>query len=859
MSDLVKLPRMRSKRAADRTKEIKKSLNIPENDTDGIEIHKNIVTAPPLAILPQEETKKKVIWKPFPGPQTDFLAADEDEVLFSGGRGPLVYGEKVLLDTGFTNIEDVKVGDIVICPDNSRSNIVAIPFNGKDDCYEIEFMDGRKIKCGQEHEWPFEVSNRTLKKGSKRQRITTTKDLYNRFVRYKTTKTAYRLLIPLISPVEQKNNIELAIKPYTLGVLLGDGSFRVYATQFTSYDEEIIQKVVNQGYKVTAYTNTAFGICGLGKEKKKLGLTGKLSNAKHIPREYLEASIEDRFELLRGLMDTDGYTGGTSCEYTTVSKELCDGIRELIWSLGGKASVSTKIGSYKKPDGTKVLCQKVYRINITFEDNTKIFSLSRKKNIAKTSFNGASSKLKLRIKNIIPIGKHKCKCITIDHPEHLFITTNYIVTKNSGKSDAFLVDPLRYVNNPDFRGLILRRTMPALKDLVRGAKELYFKAFPSCKWREQEKMFTFPSGASIDFGYLDNIDDCERYHGQEYSWLGIDEISQFPDISWYYKLKGSIRSTKMKTKIRCTSNPTGVGRNWVKEYWVDQGDANTTIVESVDSVFGKLEVTKKWLHSTVRDNPALMSSPQYLAVLATYPEPLRSAWLDGSWDAIEGMAFPEFSKKLHVIEPIHIHSSWVRFRGCDWGYASPAVCLWCAIDYDNNIYVYRELAVNGDISRQRGEEPLTAGPFARKVLELEQGEFVKWGVLDASTWAKKGDEGPSIAEAMEMERCFWRQSDRSAKQREAGKLELHRLLKIDSLTQKPKIFIFNTCKELIKELASLPIDETNPEDVDTDARDHAYDALRYALMSRPNMAIGWEDLFKANREMPIIIDPDFGA
>ncbi len=394
--------------------------------------------------------------------------------------------------------------------------------------------------------------------------------------------------------------------------------------------------------------------------------------------------------------------------------------------------------------------------------------------------------------------------------------------RGSGKSDAFLVDPLRYVNDPSFRGLILRRTMPALKDLIRGAKELYFQAFPTCKWKEQEKMFVFPSGASIDFGYLDSIDDCERYHGQEYSWLGIDEISQFPDISWYYKLKGSIRSTKLRTKIRATSNPTGVGRNWVKEYWIDQGEANTTITEKVESPFGELKITKKWLHSTVRDNPALMNSPQYLAVLSTYPEPLRSAWLDGSWDAIEGMAFPEFSKKLHVIDPFKIPTNWVKFRGCDWGYASPAVCLWLAIDYDNNIYVYRELAVNGDISRQLGQEPLTAGPFARKVLELEQGEFVKWGVLDCSTWAKKGDEGPSIAEAMEMERCFWRQSDRSAKQREAGKLEIHRLLKIDEVTKKPKIFIFNTCKELIKELASLPIDETNPEDVDTKARDHCF-------------------------------------
>jgi len=431
--------------------------------------------------------------------------------------------------------------------------------------------------------------------------------------------------------------------------------------------------------------------------------------------------------------------------------------------------------------------------------------------------------------------------------------------RGSAKSSALIIDPLRYVGNKDFRALILRRTMPELKELIGRAKELYNQAFPNVKWYTQDKHFVFPSGALIEFGYCDTIDDIERYRGQEYAWLGIDEISQFPSVDWFYKLKGSIRSTKMRTKIRATTNPSGVGRNWVKEYWIDKGPPNVPIREEIDSPFGKLLLTKRWIHSTVRDNPALLSSPQYLAILASLEEPLRSAWLDGSWDAMEGMAFPDFKKPIHVVEPFQIPSNWLRFRGMDWGYSSPAVCIWCAVDYDNNIYVYREYAVNGEVSRKKYEEPITADKFGRKVLELEQGEFVRYGVADASMWAKRGDPGPSIAEAMEMERCFWRQSDRSDKQRESGVLEMHRLLKLDEFTKKPKIFIFDTCKELIKCLSSLPVDETNPEDVDTKANDHAWDALRYALMSRPNIANCWDDwLHKADRERPVIVDPTFG-
>lgn len=439
--------------------------------------------------------------------------------------------------------------------------------------------------------------------------------------------------------------------------------------------------------------------------------------------------------------------------------------------------------------------------------------------------------------------------------------------RGRGASTALTVDPLRYVSNKHFRALILRRTMPELKEIISKAKEIYFQAFPTVKWHQQDKHFTFPSGASIEFGYCDSADDIERYRGQEYTWLGIDEISQFPDIDWYYRLKGSIRSSHMRTLIRATSNPTGIGRNWVKEYWIDAGDPNTTIIQKIDSPFGELVTTKKYIKGTVRDNPALMQSPQYLAILSSLEEPLKSAWLDGSWDIIAGMAFPEFNKKYHTVDPFAIPSSWLKFRGADWGYASPAVCLWCAVDQTNNIYVYREFAVNGEISRKRYEEPITAEKFGRRVLELEQGEFVRYGVMDVSCWAKKGDPGPSIAEAMEMERCFWRQSDRSAKQRESGKLEMHRLLKLNDtvneatgeITKKPKIFIFNTCKELIRCLSSLPVDETNPEDVDTKANDHAWDALMYALMSRPNIANGWDDwLNKAHREKPVIVDEQFG-
>lgn len=436
--------------------------------------------------------------------------------------------------------------------------------------------------------------------------------------------------------------------------------------------------------------------------------------------------------------------------------------------------------------------------------------------------------------------------------------------RGSGKSSCLIVDLLRYCDKKAFRALVIRRTMPELRELISRAKEIYHEAFPGVRWKEQEKMFIFPSGAAVEFGYCDSVDDVERYRGQQYTWLGVDELSQWPTPEIYNKLKASLRTTDkhLKIYVRSTSNPTGKGRWWVKEYFVDNAPPGKPFYLEYDTPIGKMRISRKWFNSTVMDNPAILeNNPQYLATLASLPDALRKQWLEGSWDAVEGMAFPDFSHDVHVIDPFKIPSSWLKFRGADWGYSSKAVCLWLASDHDNNLFVYRELAANGP-AKPNAIMPaprLTADMFAQKVVEMEHGENVKYGVLDCSTWANRGDSGPSIAEEMILNGCVWRPSDRSAGSRKAAVMKMHQLLKKDEVTGKPKIHIFSNCKELIKCLSSLPVDETDPEDVDTTADDHAWDALMYAIMSRPNLASGYDEwLAKESNPKPVIINNTFG-
>ncbi len=411
--------------------------------------------------------------------------------------------------------------------------------------------------------------------------------------------------------------------------------------------------------------------------------------------------------------------------------------------------------------------------------------------------------------------------------------------RGGGKSYAMLVDPLRYCHKEQHRALLLRRSMPELRDMITHSQRLYPKAFKGARWREQEKEWRFPSGAKIEFGYAENMTDALRYQGQSYTWIGIDELPQYPTPDIYNFLRSSLRSVDpdIPVFLRATGNPGNIGSLWVREMFVDPAKPNTRFQVSVDTPTGKREISRRFIPAKLQDNPYLMQTEDYYIMLASLPEVQRKQFLEGDWDAFEDSSFPEFNKVIHVVEPFDIPKGWYRFRSCDWGYSSPACCLWFAIDWDNNLWVYRELYT----------KKITADEFARKILEAEHGEFVRYGVLDSSTWAKRGDVGPSIAETMIREGCRWRPSDRSPKSRINGKLEIHKRLKVNKENE-PTIKFFSNCRNLIRTLPLLPLDKNNPEDVDTNAEDHSYDALRYGCMSRPMHPYIVNELFQRSKD-----------
>ena len=260
-----------------------------------------------------------------------------------------------------------------------------------------------------------------------------------------------------------------------------------------------------------------------------------------------------------------------------------------------------------------------------------------------------------------------------------------------GKSYAMIVDPLRYAHRPAHRALILRRSMPELREMIDKSRELYPQAFPGAKFREVEKLWNFPSGAKVEFGFLERDADVYRYQGQAYSWIGFDEITHLPtEFSWNY-LASRLRTTdsEIKTYLRCTANPGGVGSHWVKKRYIEPNEAN-------QSFLGSDGLTRKFIPAKLVDNPYLAKDGIYEQMLKSLPPLQRKQLLEGNWDVAEGAAFVEFDPEVHVIAPFELPIAWERVKGIDYGYASESCCLWGIIDMnDNTLIIYRELYRKG--------------------------------------------------------------------------------------------------------------------------------------------------------------------
>lgn len=415
-----------------------------------------------------------------------------------------------------------------------------------------------------------------------------------------------------------------------------------------------------------------------------------------------------------------------------------------------------------------------------------------------------------------------------------------------GKSDALLVEALRQVHIPHYRGIILRKTYPQLSELIDRSREIYKPAFPKAKYNGTEHFWLFPSGAKIYFGSMQYTKDRTNYQGKRYDYIAFDELTHFTWDEYSYMFSRNRPSGPgTRVYIRAATNPGGVGHGWVKDRFITPAPPMTPIVEDVDVVgpegeMIKMKRTRIFVPSTVFDNQALLkNNPEYLASLAMLPEAERQALLYGSWDSFSGQVFREWRNDpahyddqlwTHVINPFQIPKDWVIYRGFDFGYAKPFSVGWYAIDHDGRIYRVKEFY--GCTGTPNVGVQMTPQEIAREIKRIEgedpnlKGRDII-GIADPSIFDES--RGESIADMMAAVGVFWSKGDNT---RLPGKMQFHYRFAFGE-DGRPMLYIFNTCKHFIRTIPTLVYDERYVEDIDTSQEDHIYDECRYVLMEHP--------------------------
>lgn len=412
-----------------------------------------------------------------------------------------------------------------------------------------------------------------------------------------------------------------------------------------------------------------------------------------------------------------------------------------------------------------------------------------------------------------------------------------------GKSDALVVEALRQVHIPHYKGLILRKTYPQLTELIDKSLLIYPRAIPGARYNSTTHTWNFPSGAKIIFGSMNHRQDRINYQGKAFDFIGFDELTHF-DYDEYTYLYSRCRPNGPGTRcyIRATTNPGGKGHNWVKDRFITAAPPMTPIVQDVeveDNQGRKMTIKRDriFVPATVFDNKELLSNdPGYIASLGMLPEAEKRALLMGDWNSFSGQVFNEWRNDpahyddrlwTHVVNPFEIPESWPIVRGLDWGYSRPFSVNWFAVAPGGCLYLFRELY--GCTGEPNVGVKWTPEKVAAEIAEIEhedpniRGRYV-YGVADSAIFAT--DSGIPIIEAFESAGIFF---DRSSKKRIDGKMQVHYRLSFNE-EGRPMLYVFNTCRHFIRCIPALIYDEVNVEDVATDQEDHNYDSLRYVCM-----------------------------
>lgn len=370
------------------------------------------------------------------------------------------YSELIATPDGFVEMGSLKVGDEIWNPDGNTTKVLEIYEQGFKDVYQLELADGRTVRCGANHLWEVICANNHFKHKVYKTHDLLASGLFNEVTVNGKKYNSYKYYLPPVSPIAYSEKPQ-NIPAYTLGALLGDGALTKRTPKISSIDKEILDKIQKQlgdgfefkydpttscEYRIvdkerflhkSEFKNGQYGVNRLHRWLEELDLCVSCQY-KYIPDNYKYGSIEQRYELIRGLMDTDGYISSDgSMSFINTSKQLIDDFMEVLRSLGIICTVSKRApGKGGVQNGREIFGTRFSYV-VYIKGNPDIFCLSRKRNRIKLNRKFSN---KVAITDIKYLGEQeRQRCILVDNPNHLYVTRDYIPTHNSFKGASMLV------------------------------------------------------------------------------------------------------------------------------------------------------------------------------------------------------------------------------------------------------------------------------------------------------------------------------------------------------------------------------------------------------------------------------------
>nr|DAE68729.1 MAG TPA: Large subunit terminase [Caudoviricetes sp.] len=383
-----------------------------------------------------------------------------------------------------------------------------------------------------------------------------------------------------------------------------------------------------------------------------------------------------------------------------------------------------------------------------------------------------------------------------------------------GKSYGQLVDGLLYaLKYPKSKQIIFRSTFADLeKSLIRTSMDLY--PLSIADYNSSKHTWKFKNGSIVDFGYIQYEKDVYQYQSAEYDVIRFDELTHFTEFMYTYMISRCRGANPYPKCIKSSTNPGGVGHNWVKERFIDIGAPN--VIHTCKLETGET-TTRIFIPSLVQDNKFMLTyDPDYIKRLDALPEKERRALKYGDWDIFDGQFFTEFKRDIHVIEPFEIPKDWYIYFVMDYGLDKLAG-YWIAVDYNNNAYVFREVY----------ESNLLVSQARDKIKEMTNEQIYLY-LAPPDLWNRHKETGKSTADIFEEGDITLYKTNNDRIQGWLQMKEWLKPYKDEQGCMTARLKIFNTCKNLIRCLPRVQHDEKRVGDIANEPHEltHSVDAIR---------------------------------